>query len=408
MNEDNAFHQWLLEEGRASEDLAELLNGFCLFLNKLGFQIRRSTMALGTLHPQTEALRYVWYDSSLDPGPFPAPSLFYREIHQLPGHTIDETHLSFGCRDNPVYRASPFYQVDQDGKALHLKINPIGEEQAYPLMEELAKLGCTDYFCRRFSKMENDDAMISLVTDSPSGFSGEQLTQLAEWLPYVGLIKDLHRAEVVNRTLLDVYLGHNPGEKVLSGSIKPGDVQQIDAAIWYSDLRGFSSISQTLSPEELVLWMNRYFEILIKRITHHKGEILKFVGDAVLAIFPIDENGSSVAADAAYQCALEVEEALAELNESLDSEEPEYRHGIALHLGKVMYGNVGALKRLDFTVIGNAVNLAARIEGLCKPLGQSLLCSQSFDEHTSTELKELGEHQVQGIEQPVRVYGRLS
>lgn len=332
------FFDWMLADGRFCDNLAELLDSFCHFLNRRGFGIRRSTMALSTLNPQTEALRYVWYDEVIDPSPILAPSLFFRQIYHHQNSTIDETLLSFGSGDSPMYRASPFYRIDTEVTELHVKVNLPGKEQAYPLFDDLAELGCTDYYCTRFNSQKNERAQISLATDRIDGFEPSHINKLKKWLPFVSLLKDIHRQKLMTQTILDVYLGKHPGQQILTGSIKPGDVTRLDAAIWFSDLRQFTKMSQHVVPETLVLWLNEYFEILVEVIYSGGGEILKYIGDAVLAIFPVDSFGSmQKAVAAALESALQANLKLKELNSKRKKQHLALmNHGIGLHAGEVL------------------------------------------------------------------------
>jgi adenylate cyclase len=206
--------------------------------------------------------------------------------------------------------------------------------------------------------------------------------------------------------LLEVYLGRNAGRRVLEGRVKRGDVDSIAAALWYCDLRGFTEMSEELPPDEVVLLLNEYFDCMSGPVHRHGGEVLKFIGDAILAIFPIqDDLDRDRACLTALKAAQEALADLAALNARRRGEKrPPLEVGIALHAGTVMYGNVGAADRLDFTVTGPAVNLVSRIETLCRDLGYPLLASARFASPCGSVLRSIGMHRMRGLSAPVEIF----
>jgi adenylate cyclase len=188
----------------------------------------------------------------------------------------------------------------------------------------------------------------------------------------------------MTKTLLDTYIGHRAGGKVLDGLIKRGDGETIDAVIWYCDLRDYTLLTETLAPDELLAMLNTYFEFISAAVSEHGGEVLRFIGDAMLIVFPVDSN-----VDIRHTCKLVLDAAIDILRDLKNFNQqrqqqgyPEIRFGIGLHIGHVIYGNVGAPDRLDFTVMGAAVNRTARLEELTKKVGVPLLLSAEFAEHT--------------------------
>jgi len=209
----------------------------------------------------------------------------------------------------------------------------------------------------------------------------------------------------IRETLARIYLGRDPGERVSQGMIAVGNVVALEAAIWFSDLRGFTAASERMSAEELVATLNRYFEALVVPIHAHGGEILKFIGDAVLAVFPAVRAGSAEnACRAALRAADEADARLAAVNAARDDPaSPPLVHAVGLHYGDASYGNVGCFDRLDFTLIGREVNVAARIEGLGKQLDRRLLCSRPFADVAKLEMEDLGSFAVKGVAGKVAV-----
>ena len=205
--------------------------------------------------------------------------------------------------------------------------------------------------------------------------------------------------------LIDTYVGHQTGERILAGKIRRGYVEAIRAAIWLSDMRGFTTLSEQLPPQALIDRLNRYFECQVPAILEHGGEVLKFMGDGLLAIFPIaGENDASAVCRRALSGARRSARRIAELPAQTGNEEP-VRFGLALHVGEVMYGNIGGGNRLDFTCIGPAVNLAARLEKVASKLGETIVASADFAGHFPDEFRRLGEHTVAGFAAPQTVFG---
>jgi adenylate cyclase len=214
-------------------------------------------------------------------------------------------------------------------------------------------------------------------------------------------IQTLHRTTL---TLLDTYVGPIAGRRVLDGAIKRGMCDSIQAVIWFCDLRGFTELSEKLSGGELVTFLNDYFGAMTEAVERHGGEVLKFIGDALLAIFPLSSENDSSVAERARVAATEAATAIRMLNEKRSQAgQPVIRFGLALHVGEVLYGNIGGAARLDFTVIGQAVNVAARIESLCKTLNQQILFSGDFAKLCGIDAAPLGSFPLKGIgtEQPV-------
>jgi adenylate cyclase len=222
----------------------------------------------------------------------------------------------------------------------------------------------------------------------------------------LSLVLDIKETSRMAGMLLEVYLGRNAGRRVLEGRVKRGDVDSIAAALWYCDLRGFTEISEALSPPDVVHLLNDYFDTMSSPVHRHGGEVLKFIGDGILAIFPIkDDLDRDRACVTALRAAQESLQALKGLNERrrTESKQP-LEVGIALHIGSVMYGNVGAADRLDFTVTGPAVNLVSRIESLCRDLGYPLLTSARFASPCGSTLQSIGLHRLRGVAAPQEIF----
>jgi adenylate cyclase len=248
--------------------------------------------------------------------------------------------------------------------------------------------------------------LISFVTANPGGFSDDQLTELEGLVDYIAPIMEIHSTRKIAITLLNTYLGRRSGEQVMNGRIQRGTGETIEAALWFSDIRGYTRLSETLDPPDVFSLLNTYFQILSDLALDYGGEVLKFIGDAVLIIFPVDqkmnaqvacENAIHAAQNAFKQFELENRKRALEKQPLIDS-------GVALHFGEVMYGNVGAVDRLDFTVTGPAVNLTARLEELTKETKEPLLLSAALANQLTIPTKHIGTFPLKGIREATPVF----
>lgn len=396
---------WLTEQGSAHVSIPDYIDAFCRFLNAQGFGIRRCNLATQTVHPQMTAIRHVWSARAMEPVPIPPLVILSRRQYPMGAAMIDEVFFSRSSTDTPQYRASPFYVLDTANE-LYEPIAGPGEDQKFPVFHDLAREGCTAYFARNLRSFEGIKQQIGLATAAPGGLSEMQQEDLRCALGMFTLHLNTLMEYQIKNTLAQAYLGKDPGQRVCSGMISLGQVASIEAAIWFSDLRGFTTISDSLSPEQLVEDLNDYFSGLVSAIEAHGGEVLKFIGDAVLAVFPVAQfSDRDEACAAAVRAALDANRNLEELNgERRSRGRQALAHGIGLHFGRAQYGNIGHPKRLDFTLIGKEVNVASRIEGMCKQLGSTILCSETFAEAARVEARDLGRQQVRGVAEPVRVY----
>jgi adenylate cyclase len=243
-----------------------------------------------------------------------------------------------------------------------------GVKHEFPILDDLAEQGGTHYIALPLPGM---DAQLSVATRAPGGFSDSATSLIELSLPVLALLIDGPLKDLVLDTVLSCYVGALPAEQIKRGNIRPGGMLDIHGAIWFSDIRNYSTHTQNTAAEVFITRLNAYYECVVPIIYAHGGEVLKFIGDAVLAIFADDDS------QAEDGCRRALSAALAS-NQALTDRHIEFDHGIGLHVGRFQFGNVGSLRRLDFTVIGNEVNVAARIEAQCKVLHQRILMSEPF------------------------------
>jgi adenylate cyclase len=383
---DRAF-RWLLREGRNQRSGRELMRGLGAELTAGGFPLMRALLAMPTLHPQIASIAYRWSRGA------PEVEAFTRE------HDIWQSDQYLRSPMALIYAGEPMIRRRLFGP--ELKID-------FPILEDLVAEGGTDYAI--FGLRRGDGrplAALSIATDVPGGFTDRQFNGFQNLLPLLSLIVEAIETRLTARSLLEIYLGGDAGKRVMGGLIRRGESVTIAAAIWQCDLRDFTAMSNQLPRDEVLAILNDYFDAVTRPVLARGGEILKFIGDAVLAIFPmkddLDRDDKCITALAAAEEALD---ALRDVNELRASAgKAPLSVGIGLHAGSVSYGNIGSQTRLDFTVIGPAVNLAARITGLCRPLNQPLLASRTFASPCASKLVPLGHYPMHGFDAPQEVYG---
>jgi adenylate cyclase len=249
---------------------------------------------------------------------------------------------------------------------------------------------------------------ISLTTRRPEGFAERDIAAFESLLPAFAALIELIETRRTARLLLDTYVGPDAGSQVLAGDIQRGQGHAIEAVVWFSDIRGFSQLSNTLPSSEVIELLNAYFDVMAEPIKARGGEILKFLGDGLLAIFPVETISAQTCRNAGAGALAAAEAALVGLDALNTTRravgQAEIQTGIALHIGEMMYGNVGSADRLDFTVIGAAVNLVVRLEGLTRGLEPPIVCSAPLAELCGRPLRSLGLHELKGFAEPQEAF----
>ena len=308
--------------------------------------------------------------------------------------------------ESEMFRLSPVVRVYDTGKTLRRHICDPAVPRDFTVLDELAGDGVTDYIAALLTFTNGEIHVVTWTTRAQGGFTDAQIAGLAMVEPPLARMAEIMALRRTTRNLLDTYVGAHTGERIMKGQIRRGDTEAIHAAIWLSDMRGFTALADRLPPATLVRLLNAYFDAQVPAIARHGGEVLKFIGDGLLAIFPVRDGDDAASCNAALAAAHEARAEIAVLDSGhgIDGVE-RVRFGLALHLGEVMYGNIGGATRLDFTCIGPAVNLAARVEKLAGELGRTVLASAEFAARCSSALMPVGRFSVRGIEAALRVFG---
>ena len=377
--------RWLIERSGERLSLSAIVGGLAERLLAAGLPLWRVTAGVLTIHPEVRARGVAWQR----------------------GRPAEESSRPHGIELTASYRDNPVAMIHQGAGALRRRLVGPHARLDFPLMAELQAEGATDYV---IMPLPHDAGgfpnWIAFATDRPDGFSGADLARIDALLPLIALRIELEVAYHEKRSLLETYLGPNAAERVLAGTIRRGEGEVIRAAIWFSDMRNFTRLSDQAPAQQVIGVLNDYFTAMAGPIQAAGGEVLKFIGDAVLAIVPVQGEDPGPACDGVLAAGLVALRNLAELNAARASAGgAAIRAGIALHLGQVIYGNIGAPSRLDFTVIGPAVNEVTRIEALCKRVERPLLISSAFAAAQSAmPLLSLGFHPLRGIAEPEEVF----
>jgi adenylate cyclase len=379
---------WLIGRGLAGASETELLHGFCERCCQAGLPLSRGTALVDTLHPVYEGRAFRWRNDGVE----------------------ESAVLEYGSSDQgegaASWQSSTFYHMITTGQAELRRRIGLGDPADFVLLKTLKQEGHTDYIAMIHSLAGEDmiggmdSVYSSWTTTHPYGFSDEGLDALRRLVPLLALaIKGASLARITG-TLVDVYLGRDAGQRVLSGRISRGVAERIHAVLWYSDLRGYTAITDTAAPDEIIPLLNDYADVVISAIHDAGGEVLKLIGDGVLAIFRVDDPAQ------ACRQALRAEQGLRhrvrDLNVRRAAEgRPVTSVYLGLHIGEVFYGNIGSTDRLDFTVVGPAVNETSRIAAMCRSVDRHVVMSSDFAAATPQPerdtLVSVGRYALRGV-----------
>jgi adenylate cyclase len=371
--------RWLMTDARKHTDSSEFLEAFAHELRAAEIDVARITTGVPILHPQIFSFSGLW-ELGRD-----TTERLYRTEPGIPA----------------ILSSSPIGIAYQGGGPVRCDLEAPAREGEFSILEDLRRDGYTDYVVHAVPFADGSHKALSLATRRPGGFEADELKLFEAMVPAVAFNLEVQALRRTARTLLDTYVGRQSGGRVLEGQIQRGTGQTIRAVIWLCDLRGFTNLSEALSRDALIDLLNCYFGPMCDAVASEGGEILKFIGDAMLAIFPIGDDATNAAEKtcrAALIAAERAQAALAEENVRRGSAGlPRIEYGLALHVGDVMYGNIGSDTRLDFTVIGPAVNLTARIESMCREIGRQLLLSSDFVAAGGIPAQSVGTFSLKGV-----------
>ncbi len=380
------YVDWLLREGWNSQSPAQLTEGLAQMLRASGCPVARLSVFIRTLHPLLIGSAYVWRPDE---------------------DKISSFVLTHDTLSSPLFLESPLVPIFNGAGGIRRRLegeNPILD---YGILKELREEGMTDYVAMPMTFSDGQINVVSLASNQPGGFTTADLGRIHEILPVLSRFYEVHAARSMGNSLLQTYLGRHTGEKVLKGLIRRGDGEQLHAVIWFCDLRQSTALAESVPQEEFLAILNRFFECMVKPVVGYGGEVLRFIGDAVLAVFPLLDGDArhQRACDDAISAAADAEAHMREYNQERAAEGlAPLDYGIGLHLGRLTYGNIGIPERLEFTVIGSAANEAARIESLTKDLEHRVLTSEAFAQRCPCPLSKIGEFELRGIDRKQPIY----
>lgn len=373
---------WLVTAAAQHRRMRDLHNAFCGFLHEAGIPLWRSSLALEVLHPEMTGAQVIWTAGDVQ--------------------VTDRTRRD--VEDSGAYQNSPVRIVDETERPFRRKLDTPAPD--LPVLDELREAGATDYLAVPFPFIDKTrSAMISYATQLPNGFSDDHVEALERATAQLGPYAERHVLRTIAIDLLNTYIGRRSGEKVFNGAIERGTSEIIPAAILMADLRGFTRYSDAQPIPVVLETLNEFFDAIVGPIEAHGGEVLKFIGDGVLAIFPADGRELGPRCCEALAAARDARVEIATLNfERVEREMSPLSFGLALHAGDIAYGNIGSRLRLDFTAIGPAVNHTSRLMELTKVLARDVLVSETFQGLCGQPLQDLGPQMLRDVSATQRIF----
>ena len=377
---------WLIDGARSAASPSRMMAETCEGLVAAGLPLWRVGVFVRTLHPDIFGRNFIW----------------------RPDAEVELGTVDFNILQAPEFQASPLAIVFRQGIEVRARVGD-PDRQRFPVIEDMRAEGVTDYIALPLLFIDGTVHASSWTTKQPGGFTDQQLTGLRSLVRPLARVMEIIQWRRTSSLLLDTYVGNRAGERILSGQIRRGHTDSMHAAIWLFDLRGFTALSDRLPAETVVDILNNYFDCQVSAIRTHGGEVLKFMGDGLLAVFPIDEYVGDVqqVCSSVLEAARESRASVEAMHYPIGDAVERFRFGVALHVGRILYGNIGGGNRLDFTCIGPAVNLAARLEKIAGKLSRTIVASEGFAGICAGGWSELGEFPIAGFAKAERVYGLM-
>ena len=372
---------WLVSGARSARESGRAVAEACERLCACGIPLWQVDVFVRTLHPDITGLRFRWQAGS-------------------------DVSISTSTYTHPAAKVRGFVEkVCSDDVVVRCRLFEDECRKEFPFLQQLHDEGATDLFATPLVFTEGDIHAALWTTRQPGGFTDEQIAAIEAVVDPLARVAEVRALRRTATNLLDTYCGTRSGKRILAGHIRRGHSEMINAAIWLSDMRGFTTLSDRLPAETMIDLLNRYFDCQVPVILDNGGEVLNFMGDGLLAMFPIEHpEESTEVCNQALAAALETRTRVLSLPKLNGIEKP-VSFGLALHLGDVLYGNIGGGNRLDFTCIGPAVNLSARLEKVAAKLARTIVTSEEFSSLCASPLVPLGQFAVRGFGQPKTVFG---
>lgn len=378
MTDVRSVFEWLVDGAPGANGPAEVVGRVSEGLLAAGVPVCRTAAFVRTLHPHIMGRSFTW----------------------KPGEPVVISEASYDILQSDFFQKSPVAEVFRSAKPLRRKLIDPASPRDYTVLDDLAAEGVTDYFIVPLLFLSGQVHAITFSSSAPAGFTDEHLAALVNLLRPLSRVAEIFALSRTAVNLLNTYVGRNAGERIIAGKIHRGDTDSIRAVVWFSDLRGFTALTASMEPNALIRVLNDVFECQVGAIEKKGGEVLKFIGDGLFAIFPIEGTDKTPGqlCDSALEAAEDAFQRLRKVNEARAGRgDAAIRFGLALHLGEIAYGNIGSPGRLDFTCIGPAVNVAARLEGLTGKLERPLVVSADFARLASRPMVSMGTFELKGV-----------
>ncbi len=381
MAETDHLNHWLISDGRLLGDARLIVKGYCEGLTALGVPLARARIAQNYSNPLLSAWGIIW-----------TPEETRR-------YTVPTTVLS-----TSAWHGSPFEYVVTQRRPLRKRLTDLNVLAEHPVYAELAEAGATDFLAIPLEHGNGSVQGTSFTSNADPGFSDAHIRYIEDTRYALAAALEPIAMRQSQKSLLRTYLGHGPAEEIDQGHIKRGEHRTVSAAILFADLRGFTQKASTWSEGDLLAMMGEYFEMVVSPIQEEGGDVLKFMGDGILAVFNIDD-------DAEASCRSAVQAAELALTNLRDYNETAAEKGnepiefvVGIDFGRVTFGNIGSPDRLDFTVVGQAVNVASRVQELCKKLNEKILVTRSVAEHMNGSKQSAGYHSIRGLQKKIEAF----
>ena len=372
----DAIIRWLNAGTPGAKSPQDVLGGLAGGLVDAGVPLASATVFVATLHPNVRGRRFSWAEGQ--------DVSVHEELYHDPALGTVPT---------------PLHAVIKTGQTLRRQLTGTREADDFAVLDEMRQTGITDYIVQPITFTNGEIHAASWATKRAAGFSKDDIAAIEDILPPFSRLAEVLALRRTASNLLNTYVGRNSGERILQGHIRRGDTERIRAVIWLSDLRGFTRLINTRPGEEVIGLLNEHFDCIVPPIEAEGGEVLSYLGDGVLAIFPLgDKKGEE---ERMCRAALRAAQAAHDKTAARNAKkEPALNFGLGLHIGDLLYGNIGAANRLYFTAIGVAVNLSARLQTLARDVGQEVVTSAAFAGHCQGALTSLGEFTLAGFAEP--------
>ncbi|NOD49747.1 MULTISPECIES: adenylate/guanylate cyclase domain-containing protein [unclassified Ruegeria] len=381
MSEIDPLNHWLISEGRLLGDETAIVKGYCEGLVRLGVPLARARIAQNYSNPLLSAWGIIW-----------TPDKTRR-------YTVPTTVLS-----TSAWHGSPFEYIVTHRCPLRKRLSDLNLATEHPIYSELAEAGATDFLAIPLEHGNGSVQGTSFTSNAETGFSDAHIRYIEDSRYALAAALEPIAMRQSQKSLLQTYLGHGPAEEIGQGHIKRGEHRTVFAAILFADLRGFTEKAQAWPEDQLLDMMGNYFEMVVAPIQDEGGDVLKFMGDGILAVFEAD-NGDEAACQSVVAAASQALVNLDAFNKTAgDSGRKEIEFVIGIDFGQVTFGNIGSPDRLDFTVVGQTVNVASRVQDLCKQLGERTLLTTRVTKHLKNRGQSVGYHAIRGLSEDIEVF----